>query len=71
MVQGTGIVAPLDWTFALDVFLQVPQNTATEVCIHDLSWWDKFLVHNVFSAKKTNQHTFDIVSNKSCILRSR
>jgi hypothetical protein len=56
MVQGSGIVTQLDWTFALDIFPQLPHNTATEVCIHDLSWWNKFLVHNVFNAKKKKKN---------------
>jgi hypothetical protein len=34
-------------------------------------WWNKFLMHNAFSVKKTNQHWFYIVSNLSCFLGSR
>jgi hypothetical protein len=56
MVQGPAIVAPLDWAFAPDVFFQPPQNTAIEVSIHGLSWWNKFLMHDAFSVKQTNQH---------------
>jgi hypothetical protein len=33
MVQGPGDVAPLVWTFALDVFLDSPQNIAIEFSI--------------------------------------
>jgi hypothetical protein len=36
MVQGTGIIAPPDWTFVPDIFPQLPQNIATEVSIHGL-----------------------------------
>jgi hypothetical protein len=34
MVQDPGIVAPLDWTFALDDFPQPHQNVATIVSIY-------------------------------------
>jgi hypothetical protein len=69
MVQVPGIVVPLDWTFAPDVFPQLPQNIAIEVSIHGLSWWNKFLMHIAFSVKITNQHWFDIASNL-CFLGS-
>jgi hypothetical protein len=56
MVQGPGTFSPLDWTFVPDVVPQPPQNIAIEVSIHGLSWWNKFLKHDAFSVKKTNQH---------------
>jgi hypothetical protein len=56
MVQGPGIVAPLHWTFAPDVLPQLSHNIAIEVSIHGLSWCNKFLMHDVISARKTNQH---------------
>jgi hypothetical protein len=41
-------------TFMAVVFLQPPQNIATEFSIHGLFWWNKFLMHESFSVKKTN-----------------
>jgi hypothetical protein len=52
MVQGPRIVAQLNWMFALDVFPQPPQNIATDVSNHDLSCWNKFLMHDAVSVKK-------------------
>jgi len=56
MLQGPGFVAPLVWTFALDVYLQSSQNVTIEFSIHRLTWWNEFLMYDVFSVKKTNQH---------------
>jgi hypothetical protein len=61
MVQCPGIVGTLDRMFAPDVFPQPPQNIATEISIHSLSWWNEFLMHDAFSVKKTNQHCFELV----------
>jgi hypothetical protein len=44
-MQGPGVVAPLVWTFAPNVFPQSLQNVAKEFSIHRLSWWNKFLMH--------------------------
>jgi len=43
MMQGPGVVAPLVWTLAPDVFPQSPQNVAIEFSIHRPSWWNKSL----------------------------
>jgi hypothetical protein len=37
MMQWPGVVAPLVWTFALDVLPRAPQNAALEFSIHGLS----------------------------------
>ena len=50
MMQGPGVVAPLVWKFAPDVFPQSPQNIAIEFSIHCLSF-----MHNAFNVKKTNK----------------
>jgi hypothetical protein len=55
MVQDPGVVAPLVWTFAPDVFPQSPQKVAIEFSIHRLSW-NKFLMDDAFNVKKANQH---------------
>jgi hypothetical protein len=54
MVQGPGIVAPLDWTIKPEVFPQLPQNIAIEISIHGPSWLKKLLMHDAFSVKGTN-----------------
>jgi hypothetical protein len=51
MMQDAGVVAPAVWTFAPDVFPQLPQNVAIEFSIHCLSWWNKFLMHDAFNKK--------------------
>jgi hypothetical protein len=51
MMQGLGVVAPLLWTFAPDVFRQSPQNVTVEFSIQRLSWWNKFLMHYAFTVK--------------------
>ena len=51
MMQGPGVVAPLVWSFAPDVFCQASQNAAVEFSIHSLSWWNKFLMHDTFIVK--------------------
>jgi hypothetical protein len=53
MMHGPGIVALFDWTFAPNIFSQTPQNIAVDVSIHDLSWWNKFIMYCVFSIKKS------------------
>ena len=49
--QDPGVVAPLVWTFAPDVFPQLPQNVTIEFSIHHLSLWNKFLMHHASSFK--------------------
>jgi len=44
-----GVVAPLVWRFAPDVFPHLPQDVVIEFSIHRMSWWNKFLMHNTFS----------------------
>jgi hypothetical protein len=39
--------------FAPYVFLRPPQNIAIEVCIHVLSWRNKFLMHDALTVRKT------------------
>ena len=51
MMQGPGVVMPLVWTFAPNVFLQWLQNVTVEFSIHRLSWWNKFLIHIAFIVK--------------------
>jgi hypothetical protein len=38
MTHGSGVVAPLVWTFAPDVFPQSSENIAIEFSIHCLPW---------------------------------
>jgi hypothetical protein len=49
MVQGQGIVAPLDWMLVPNIFPQPPQNISIEISIH-------FLMYNAVSVKKATQH---------------
>jgi hypothetical protein len=51
MMQDPGVVAPLVWMFAPDVFPHSPQDVAIEFSIHRLSWWNKFIMHDAFSVK--------------------
>ena len=51
MMQGPGVVVPLVWSFALDVFCHSPQNAAIEFSIHCLYGWNKFLMHDAFIVK--------------------
>jgi hypothetical protein len=60
MMHGA-VVSRNIWTFVPDVFLQSPHKFAIEFSGHRLSWWNKSLTQDVFSALTVSGHFFEIV----------
>ena len=41
------------------LFLSLSRTSPIEILIDSLSWWHKFLVDDLLTVKKTNEHRFD------------
>jgi hypothetical protein len=57
--------------FAPDIFPQPPQNIATEVSIHSLSWWNIFLMHDAVIVKKKINTDFTLFQTCPAFLSRR
>jgi hypothetical protein len=67
MVQGPGIVVSLYCMFSPGVSIQPSQNIATEDFIRSLSWWNKFLVHDVFGVWRSSNLSWLLGWRRSCV----
>ena len=65
MVKQPGLFSPKFEATSSRVFTQLPQNFTVEPGIHSLACWDKFLVHNSFDVKESDDHAFDIAFHLS------
>jgi hypothetical protein len=64
MLQGPGVVLFV-WTFAPDVLTLIASELRNGISIHHLSWWNKFLMHDVF--RRRNFSTFCVVVRSNAV----